>query len=79
MFSAPSATAMQLAEKSPYRRGQFLKSFTNRNNRSKAETTCRVSVADAPVANLHNPLIMREKGSTKLPLSESCAFIGAKA
>ena len=79
MFSAPSATATQLAEKSPYLRGQFLKSFTNRNSKSKAETTCKVSVADAPVNTLHTPLITREKGSTKLPLNDSCALIGAKA
>ena len=38
MFSAPSATATQLAEKRPYLRGQFLKSFTNRNSNSKTKS-----------------------------------------
>ena len=78
IFSAPSATSMQLLEKSPYLRGQSLKSFTSNTNNSKAETTCKVSVAEVPVATRPTPLITLENGSTKLPLKDSCAFIGAK-
>ena len=79
IFSAPSATNMQLLEKSPYLRGQSLKSFINNTNNSKAEMTCRVSVAEVPVNTRPTPLTILENGSTKLPRKDSCAFMGAKA
>ena len=69
---------MQLREKSPYLRGQSLKSFINKTNNSKAEMTCKVSVAEVPVNTRQPPLITTANGSTKLPLKDYCAFIGAK-
>ena len=78
MFSAASATAIQLAEKSTYLRGHSLKSLTNKKNSSRAETTCKVSVGETPVNTRAIPLKILEKGSTKLPLRDSCALIGAR-
>jgi|TARA_B100000427_G_scaffold49721_1_gene37679 hypothetical protein len=78
IFSAPSATAKQLPENSPYLKGQSLKSFTNSANKSKAEIMCKISVAEVPVITRITPLITLENGSTKLPLKDSCAFMGAK-